>query len=484
MLFCGAIAASSFRKRILLNRSHTTRTNRAWAWLSGLALALGSACGCQSNSQTDLLARDRRMEEDQLYAMQDYIAQYQQLVCKYRSENASLRRRLAEEQNNYRRDNQPQPQPSTREPNWSTTSGPPKTETGPTPAPLKQPAQPTTPTPGAPNMEPPDVPPLGTHSSDAGDHESSPASQEKVADYEEPVANGNSTDELPTTDAPAEQANSELARQTTASAWQDVLLSGRVVSNPHGGPRLAIELSPRADVGTSTMFDGSVSLLLVSVQPDGRREKLARWDFGAGDVQAAADPKAKNSTLHFHVELPADTKVDSPVELMARLTTAGGDKLLTYANVDLTRPGGFTSGPNRIWPGEQSVVAASYEEPANEATRSAESAPPAPLNEGRWVVAAPGQPANLPPEANGMTGGWRPASGPIPTTIANASPANQSCILQSPTQTSDRRVSQSVDSAAKSANEMPTEVASRPSWSPERRGTQSQVVRPVWSPTR
>ena len=36
------------------------------------------------------------MQEDQIYAMQDYMQQYQQLVCQYRSENASLRRQLAE----------------------------------------------------------------------------------------------------------------------------------------------------------------------------------------------------------------------------------------------------------------------------------------------------------------------------------------------------------------------------------------------------
>ena len=51
-----------------------------------------SIAGCQSNADRDLIARDRRMQEDQMWAMQDYIQQYQQLVCQFRSENASLRR--------------------------------------------------------------------------------------------------------------------------------------------------------------------------------------------------------------------------------------------------------------------------------------------------------------------------------------------------------------------------------------------------------
>lgn len=44
--------------------------------------------GCQSNAQYDQVARELRMQEDELYAMEDYVAQYQQLVCKYRNENA------------------------------------------------------------------------------------------------------------------------------------------------------------------------------------------------------------------------------------------------------------------------------------------------------------------------------------------------------------------------------------------------------------
>jgi outer membrane murein-binding lipoprotein Lpp len=52
--------------------------------------------GCQSNAQFDQAARELRMQEDQLYAMEDYVTQYQQLLCKYRSENAALKRQLAE----------------------------------------------------------------------------------------------------------------------------------------------------------------------------------------------------------------------------------------------------------------------------------------------------------------------------------------------------------------------------------------------------
>src|SRR5215211_3933533 len=69
---------------------HCARTAR----VAGLALIVLAIVGCQSNAERDLIARDRRMQEDQMWAMQDYIQQYQQLVCRFRSENASLRRQL------------------------------------------------------------------------------------------------------------------------------------------------------------------------------------------------------------------------------------------------------------------------------------------------------------------------------------------------------------------------------------------------------
>src|ERR1044072_4982447 len=91
-LICGN-AAKSFRIIVLHYRSQTTRSNRAKkAWRTWAALAWLFMSGSQSNAERDLVARDRRLQEDQLYAMQDYISQYQQLVCRIRSENASLRR--------------------------------------------------------------------------------------------------------------------------------------------------------------------------------------------------------------------------------------------------------------------------------------------------------------------------------------------------------------------------------------------------------
>ena len=35
-----------------------------------------------------------RLQEDKIYALQDYLSEYQQLVCQYRSENEALKEQM------------------------------------------------------------------------------------------------------------------------------------------------------------------------------------------------------------------------------------------------------------------------------------------------------------------------------------------------------------------------------------------------------
>src|SRR4051812_32666662 len=123
------------------------------ARLAGAALFSLFVAGCQSNSERDLIARDRRMQEDQMWAMQDYIQQYQQLVCRFRSENASLRRQLNDDRSG-----------ATGEP-----LSVPRTPVIP-PATNRMPNIPGSTAPGqkkvpSPNTEMPDVPPLSRETS-------------------------------------------------------------------------------------------------------------------------------------------------------------------------------------------------------------------------------------------------------------------------------------------------------------------------------
>lgn len=80
----------------MANRSQSTRL--AWASSAALSCAAFVAllfAGCQSSGQYDQAARELRMQEDELYALENYLEEYQRLVCKYRTENAALKRQLA-----------------------------------------------------------------------------------------------------------------------------------------------------------------------------------------------------------------------------------------------------------------------------------------------------------------------------------------------------------------------------------------------------
>jgi hypothetical protein len=139
---------------VLQYRSPTTRSPRALlACLSAPLFALLAVAGCANNSERDIIARDRRMQEDQVYAMQDYVQQYQDLVCRYRSENASLRRQLAAGYVDGSYDDQPQPTPAARSRRPSRNG--PQFESPRTP--LRQQQQPDD-----PQIETPEVPPLQT----------------------------------------------------------------------------------------------------------------------------------------------------------------------------------------------------------------------------------------------------------------------------------------------------------------------------------
>jgi hypothetical protein len=480
-------AARSFRNVVLIVRSQTKRPYRALAaWLRIVALVLlSSVTGCQTNSERDLIARDRRMQEDQIYALQDYIKQYQQLVCRYRSENSSLRRQLSEG--------------TVVEPSTSERSVLPPAKTSPpaskapqfqTPIPpgVKEPSPPP---PTTPEMEIPAVPPL--KSTSTGD---------------ESLHNIAGTDGETPANASAQVVLASYDQQdSTTASPNEVHLHGRVVANDGGGgPRVMVDVVPPTASGGAELFDGKVSLMLLAETANGRKRSLGRWDFSRDDVRAARHSRADETMLRFFVELPARTPVSEPTQLWVRLVPHDGGKFLAHAGIDLTHPGVFSSivmplpqesvaavapsdeiGPPAstevIVPEspnvERAVTTAAYEEtslPSNDAATS--------LNQSSWSVAQPGKPANLPADATDPSGrgGWRMSSEPPPIVaesraVASTPSAAQPPVIKSlPTRGDDAPAAAAAD----------TPPAKRPSWSAERSGNHSTRTATIrsWSSNR
>jgi hypothetical protein len=444
-------------------RSPTTRLNCAnIARLISAALAVTCLIGCQSNSERDWAARDRRVQEDQMWAMQDYIQQYQQLVCRFRSENASLRRQLNDERTGTVVSPQPTP---TRQPSPPPYRNAPPSQPAPGLPPNKQAPAP------APDM--PDVPPL------QGGSASEPINwSEPFAQRESKAAGFDQFAQLTTYEAPANSlrsTGSDSPAHEAPTMSPEVLLSGEVVENEAGGPRLAIDVETFDESGHAVRFGGSASVAIVNSE-NGVQQRLARWDFGAEDVRAALDPSAGDPTMHFRVELPAGTKIEGKNQLLVRLVPTTGASLLSHAKLDLSKPGLFSSRTDKIWQSDSSVVAASYDEPAVETETN--DAPPM-MNEGTWATAAPGKPANLSVDADQPSAGWRAASGPIPDVVVSSTPTTKTWNDQ------PKRIEQPAPTKATTLP-APVEVARKPAWAPERpgTGTSSRATRPTWSATR
>jgi hypothetical protein len=478
------VAAKSRRNTVLQHRSHTTRSFRAGtAWLAGAALSIAAVVGCHNNSERDLIARDRRMQEDQIYALQDYISQYQQLVCRYRSENESLRRKLSDGRVAEPEPEPSEPRPRTRDRSSAPTSTP-QFQAPQTPSSEEQ----SPPPPAPPVIEAPDVPPLKTTTTgEAALTNDSLVSEVAVPDDSSPRVLVASHDETTQNEASGETASAAgepgrfIANEPTAPAVHaqsdsaiNVMLSGEVVANDAGGgPRLMVDVVPFDASGRVEAFDGSVSLMLLTSGDDGRQRSIGRWDFGPNDVRAAIDTSASEPTIRFFVELPAGAAVSEATQLWVRLVPRDGAKLLAYANVDLAQPGVFSSRTDKLWPTEEAVLAASYvEESSTPASDVATT-----MSEGDWAIAEPGKPANLPPEAQDSSGGggWRLSTEPMPAVVASSTalsppPAIEPLVRhENPTPVAD---------AARPAK--------RPGWSPERSGESARRVatRPNWSATR
>jgi hypothetical protein len=444
--------------------SHIMRLNCAkLARLAGAALLALCIAGCQSNADRDLIARDRRMQEDQMYAMQDYIQQYQQLVCRFRSENASLRRQLNDDRSGTAVDREPLSTPRT-------PVIPPATNRTPN-LPGSTPRQVP-----SPNIEVPDVPPLGQETwmdtlnryPTCAEHESKPIIPDRyseIVSYETPVA-GVPAPVASEGVAVSATGNARSNDSTTRNMTADVILSGEVVANESGGgPRLMIDIESLDESGHIKNFDGNVSLALLA-SDGGVQRRVARWDFGPEDVRAAANSTASEPKMRFRVELPAGTKIDGETELWAKFAPANGARLFSHAKLCLTKPGFFSSRSDKIPTSEQSVIQTSYvdtsTQPADIALTTSEST---------WATAKPGKPAILQPESD-STSGWKAASELLPQAVVITKPA--AMVPMDSGKTTEAKLIQGA----------PAKSAQKPLWTAERPGTASRATRPNWSAVR
>lgn len=425
--------------------------------------------GCQSNAQFDQVARELRMQEDELYALEDYLNQYQQLVCKYRTENAALKRQLAD------RGARPATSPRTD----ATTPDEPVDTT---------PSNDTTPA----DIQDPGVPPL----------------QQTLPDS----SNSNGRRQRGrVTPASAEGERQSLAARALALEAVDqsppateVWLHGEIVANETGGgPRMIVEVEPLDAEGRTTEFDGVLSLMLTAPGDDGRDVNVARWDYKPVEVHAATDAATGTNAIRFFLELPADSAATEAKKLWVRLFSRRTGRLVADSAIDLSQPSlfssrdGMTSSANSMVSSheESPVVTASFAEhdgdveqvaveevAAEEDGDTGESREVAAIStgmfDGGWTIAKPGKPAGLPEAEEHAASEWRASSEPPPEVTST-----EVAVREKP------RVSRPREAIIPQLEPAP-QTLTRRTWSPERsgesapRGSRTAGRRPSWSATR
>ena len=317
-----------------------------------------------------------RQQEDKIYALEDYLTDYQQLLCNARAENTMLKRQLGE---------------------GPICNGEPSDRGAPAePAPAAAPPPPGA---GSPSVKPkvtvPAVPPLDYHAPAVPPPEDQSANE--PAGGEQDVQ-------------PAAAAIEVVGQRATA-----VVLRGEVrLDDGASGPRVLVQVEPVAEAGGPAEFHGSLSLLVLDPAAPEKQQQLARWDFEPEELSSQAKPNAQGAVYEFPLQLPAEVPTKRPLELWVRLVPEDGEKLLAQSTLDLSRPGRFASAEvasRQVRPHVTHVAAA--ELTAEPDRRPAAHTDGVAVRQSGWQTALPGQPAK--PQADGKPDSeWKTATRPVP----------------------------------------------------------------------
>ena len=440
-------------------------------------LAIVASCGCRSGAERDLVQREMRQQEDKIYALEDYLAEYQDLLCDARAENARLKRQSVQGQ--------------FRDGNSRSSQG--GDDLIPTPPgnPPADPAEEALPM-GTPEVTPPavpdldmttpSVPPLG-ETSDNETVELDDAIQQASAEVE--VAEIDEADrEVPADEAMNDETTEFAATEVAAEVAEiasAVVLRGEVqLDEESDGPRVLLDVEPVTGDGKPTEFAGRLSILVLDPAAPAKQQQLARWDFDADEIAALAEEVGRDGALEFPLQLPAESPGDRALELWVRLVAEDGAKVLGRTTFDVGRPSRFASADIEAEePSEQAAQSASAEvlevprmpKPAYRFDKA--------VQQSGWQTAKPGEQAAVVAKNALATSEWKMATRPVPEVVST--PIVESKAVAKPHSQNDRY-----------------RTATAPDWSPERpNGKQDKspridhIVPPpgsndggVWGPTR
>ena len=311
----------------------------------GLLLLLGGvASGCRHDgSQQDAYIRDLRMHEQQIYELQDYMTEYQELLRQQRKENAKLREQLASRQSEGAGS-----RTTEEEAGRSLLDGPPGLR-GQRPAPLELDDKLPSVDPGIPSVDPgiPSVAP------------GLPAEEQGVPLPRTLREEPNEIEELPAgTSRSGNQGRNHLASfvgpvEALPPATAVALYAEQISLEPNSDAAaqevgLMAIVEPLTETGGAGDFRGELSLMIVDpIAPKDGDWEVARWDYTVEEVEQSWRSTSRR-VLDLPLAAPPETPVGRPLELWIQLLPHdGSERILARTTIELgppTRAGGAVSG--------------------------------------------------------------------------------------------------------------------------------------------
>ncbi len=288
---------------------------RKWSAALVLVVCLG---GCRNQARYELLERDLRLHEDEIYHLEDELAAMQSRLDSARHENAALRRELSERQGGSgtssggRSELEPAELPSvelggdaidggTLGEQAPPYSGPPVID----PLPPEDDSYPGQPQPAfPPGDEPPEfVPPGG---------EVNPTSASAALGLDRLLGQ-----------RPPEAIQDYFVKQITL---HKLLTGGYNTDGRLGDEGLLVVVEPRNAAGQVLNVAGDLSLVLLDPALSGDAARVARWDFTADELAEQFRSNVFGAGVRLELPWPGSPPTHGQLQLFARWTTPEGDQ--------------------------------------------------------------------------------------------------------------------------------------------------------------
>jgi hypothetical protein len=278
--------------------------------LPALCVACLSAAGCRSDANRELLERELRDHEDEIFALQDQCNRLHAQLEACQHENAALKGGGV-------------------------------------------PAVPSTPGVGReaapPRVAPPPPADIPIPKIDLGTPESPPPPPTKKPDNE-------STPQARRGSARPASLSSEPAGPIERLAINRLMTGGHSFSGKPGDDGVLVVVSSRDGSGSATQSSGDISIVVIDPELPGPAARIARWEFSAPEAAAHYHQGPLVDAFHFELLWPNRPPEHSELKLFVRLTTADGRRFEDSQAIHVRLPGSpesreawTTPGPRERW---------------------------------------------------------------------------------------------------------------------------------------